>query len=77
MSVESPALQCVTFRAGKRTGTILHDVPDGGKWMGAPAQPDRQAKRQMIALHHLPELMRRVNELEKLVGRPPPSKPAE
>ena len=56
---------------------VMHDVPDGGKWMGAPAQPDRQAKRQMIALHHLPELMRRVNELEKLVGRPPPSKPAE
>jgi UDP-3-O-[3-hydroxymyristoyl] glucosamine N-acyltransferase len=52
---------------------VMHDVPDGGKWLGAPAQPDRQAKRQMIALQHLPELMRRVNELEKLVGRPPPS----
>jgi UDP-3-O-[3-hydroxymyristoyl] glucosamine N-acyltransferase len=57
---------------------VMHDVPDGGKWLGAPAQPDRQAKRQMIALQHLPELMRRVNELEKLVGRPPPpSKPGD
>jgi UDP-3-O-[3-hydroxymyristoyl] glucosamine N-acyltransferase len=55
---------------------VMHDVPDGGKWLGAPAQPDRQAKRQMIALHRLPELIRRVGELEKRVGKPPPpSKP--
>jgi UDP-3-O-[3-hydroxymyristoyl] glucosamine N-acyltransferase len=32
---------------------------------GHPAQPDRQAKRQMIALQQLPELLRRVHELEK------------
>jgi UDP-3-O-[3-hydroxymyristoyl] glucosamine N-acyltransferase len=50
---------------------VMHDVPDGGKWLGSPAQPDRQAKRQMIALHHLPELIRRVGELEKLAGRSP------
>jgi UDP-3-O-[3-hydroxymyristoyl] glucosamine N-acyltransferase len=51
---------------------VMHDVPDGGKWLGAPAQPDRQAKRQMIALQRLPELIRRVVELEKLMGKPPP-----
>lgn len=44
---------------------VMHDIPDGGKWLGVPAQPDRQAKRQMIALQQLPELMRRVSELEK------------
>ena len=44
---------------------VMHDIPDGGKWLGAPAQPDRQAKRQMIALQQLPELIRRVGELEK------------
>ena len=43
---------------------VMRDIPDGGKWLGAPAQPDRQAKRQMIALQHLPELLRRVGELE-------------
>ena len=43
---------------------VMHDVPDGGKWLGAPAQPDRQAKRQMIAVQQLPELLRRVSELE-------------
>jgi UDP-3-O-[3-hydroxymyristoyl] glucosamine N-acyltransferase len=51
---------------------VMHDIPDGGKWMGAPAQPDRQAKRQMIALRHLPDLIRRVGELEKRAAPPPP-----
>ncbi len=50
---------------------VMHDVPDGGKWMGSPAQPDRQAKRQLIALQRLPELLRRVGELEKLAGKQP------
>jgi UDP-3-O-[3-hydroxymyristoyl] glucosamine N-acyltransferase len=55
---------------------VIHDVPDGGKWLGSPAQPDRQAKRQIIALQRLPELIRRVSELEKRVEKPPPpSKP--
>jgi UDP-3-O-[3-hydroxymyristoyl] glucosamine N-acyltransferase len=57
---------------------VMRDVPDGGKWLGAPAQPDRQAKRQMICLQQLPELIRRVAELEKLVGmQPPPPKSAD
>lgn len=50
---------------------VMHDIPDGGKWLGAPAQPDRQAKRQMIALQQLPELIRRVGELERKAKRPP------
>jgi UDP-3-O-[3-hydroxymyristoyl] glucosamine N-acyltransferase len=51
---------------------VMHDIPDGGKWLGAPAQPDRQAKRQIIALQQLPDLIRRVNELEKRAGQKPP-----
>jgi UDP-3-O-[3-hydroxymyristoyl] glucosamine N-acyltransferase len=47
---------------------VMHDIPDGGKWMGAPAQPDRQAKRQMIALQQLPDLIRRVQQLERLLA---------
>jgi UDP-3-O-[3-hydroxymyristoyl] glucosamine N-acyltransferase len=57
---------------------VIHDVPDGAKWLGSPAQPDRQAKRQMIAIQRLPDLLRRVAELEKLLGKqPPPSKPED
>lgn len=44
---------------------VMHDIPDNQKWLGIPAQPDRQAKRQIVALQQLPELLRRVAELEK------------
>jgi UDP-3-O-[3-hydroxymyristoyl] glucosamine N-acyltransferase len=44
---------------------VMHDIPDGEKWMGSPAQPDRQTKRQFLAVQQLPDLLRRVAELEK------------
>jgi UDP-3-O-[3-hydroxymyristoyl] glucosamine N-acyltransferase len=47
---------------------VMNNIPDGEKWLGAPAQPDRQTKRQMIAIQHLPELLRRVSELEKKIN---------
>jgi len=47
---------------------VMNNIPDGDKWIWTPAQPDRQAKRQMIALQQLPELLRRVHELEKRLG---------
>jgi UDP-3-O-[3-hydroxymyristoyl] glucosamine N-acyltransferase len=49
---------------GAQSG-VMHNIPDGEKWLWTPAKPDRQAKRQMIALQQLPELLRRVHELEK------------
>jgi UDP-3-O-[3-hydroxymyristoyl] glucosamine N-acyltransferase len=45
----------------------MRDVADGGRVLGIPAAPDRQAKRQIIALQQLPELLRRTRELEKQV----------
>ena len=54
---------------------VMHSIPDGEKWFGYPAQPDRQTKRQIIALQQLPELLRRVAELEKRLGSTePPAK---
>jgi UDP-3-O-[3-hydroxymyristoyl] glucosamine N-acyltransferase len=47
---------------------VMHDIKDGEKWIGAPAQPDRQGKRQMLAVQQLPALIRRVRELEKKLG---------
>ena len=50
---------------------VMHDIPDGEKWLGIPAQPDKQAKRQMIAFQHLPDLLKRVTKLEKKAdGKP-------
>ena len=53
----------VTAKSG-----VMHNIPDGEKWLGIPAQPDKQAKRQLIAFHHLPDLLRRVARLEKKSG---------
>lgn len=51
---------------GGKSG-VMRDIPDGAKVLGIPAVPDKQAKRQMIALQQLPELIRRTRELEKEV----------
>lgn len=51
---------------GAKSG-VMRDVADGDRVLGIPAAPDRQAKRQMIALQQLPELLRRTRELEKQV----------
>ncbi|HZC34640.1 MAG TPA: UDP-3-O-(3-hydroxymyristoyl)glucosamine N-acyltransferase [Chthoniobacterales bacterium] len=50
------------------TSPVMRDVPDGGKVLGGlPAIPEKDAKRQMIAVAQLPELLRRVRALEKEV----------
>ena len=48
---------------------VMTDIPDGEKWLGSPAQPDKQAKRQMIAIQRLPDLLKRVAELERQSGK--------
>jgi UDP-3-O-[3-hydroxymyristoyl] glucosamine N-acyltransferase len=49
---------------------VMTDIPDGGRYLGSPALPDRQAKKQILGMQQLPDLIRRVRELEKLVNRP-------
>jgi UDP-3-O-[3-hydroxymyristoyl] glucosamine N-acyltransferase len=44
---------------------VMNNIPDGEKWMGSPAAPDRQMKRQIIAMQQMPDLIRRVAELER------------
>lgn len=51
---------------GAKSG-VMRDIPDGGRVLGIPAAPDKQAKRQIIAVQQLPELIRRMRELEKQV----------
>ena len=51
---------------GAKSG-VMRDIPDGGRVLGIPAAPDRQAKRQIIATQQLPELLHRMRELEKQV----------
>jgi len=51
---------------GAKSG-VMRDVPAGGRVLGIPASPDRQAKRQIIAVQQLPDLIHRMRELEKHV----------
>jgi UDP-3-O-[3-hydroxymyristoyl] glucosamine N-acyltransferase len=51
---------------GAKSG-VMRDVPDGGRVLGIPAAPDRQAKRQIIATQQLPEVIHRMRDLEKQV----------
>ena len=52
---------------GAKSG-VLRDIPDKGTVLGYPAFPDKQAKRQMIAMSQLPELIKRMRDLEKQVA---------
>jgi UDP-3-O-[3-hydroxymyristoyl] glucosamine N-acyltransferase len=48
---------------------VMTDIPDGEKFLGTPAVSDKQAKRQYIGIAQLPELIRRVRELERKLGK--------
>ena len=45
--------------------TVLNSLEGGKQYMGFPAISNFQAKRQIIAAQQLPELIKRVRELEK------------
>jgi UDP-3-O-[3-hydroxymyristoyl] glucosamine N-acyltransferase len=47
---------------------VMHNIPDGQTVLGSPALPDKQTKRQLLALQKLPELLRRVRQLEQKLG---------
>ena len=51
---------------GAKSG-VMRDVPDGGRVLWTPAGPERETKRQIVAVTQLPELIRRVRALEKQV----------
>lgn len=49
---------------GAKSG-VMRDIPDGKTVVGIPAYPDKQAKRQWIAMQQLPDALRRLRDLEK------------
>jgi UDP-3-O-[3-hydroxymyristoyl] glucosamine N-acyltransferase len=57
---------------GAKSG-VMRDVPDQTTVLGIPAVADKQAKRQWIATQQLPDLIRRVRDLERLAGVNAPS----
>ena len=51
---------------GAKSG-VMRDIPDGGTVLGIPAMPDRQTKRSWIGIQQLPEMTRRLRQLEEEV----------
>lgn len=49
---------------GAKSG-VMRDIPPRGTVLGIPAQPDKQMKRQFIAMQQLPELLKRMKAAEK------------
>jgi UDP-3-O-[3-hydroxymyristoyl] glucosamine N-acyltransferase len=60
---------------GAKSG-VMRDVAPKETVLGMPALPDKQTKRQWIAVQKLPELMLRMRELEKQVAALQASAPA-
>ena len=52
---------------GSKAG-VMHNIPDGETWLGTPAQPDKQAKRIVIAMQRLPDLFKKIAEWERKLG---------
>jgi UDP-3-O-[3-hydroxymyristoyl] glucosamine N-acyltransferase len=52
---------------GAKSG-VMRDVPDKGVVLGIPAAPDKQAKRQFIAIQQLPDLIKRMRDMEKQIA---------
>jgi len=53
---------------GAKSG-VMRDIPDGDTVLGIPAHPDKQTKRQWVALQKLPEMMRQMRELQHEMER--------
>ena len=51
---------------GANTG-VHHDVPDGARVFGAPAQDERGWHRMVAAMKRLPELLKRVRRIERML----------
>jgi UDP-3-O-[3-hydroxymyristoyl] glucosamine N-acyltransferase len=49
---------------GAKSG-VMRDIPDGGTVLGIPAMPDKQTKRQWIAVQQLPDMIRQLRDLQK------------
>jgi UDP-3-O-[3-hydroxymyristoyl] glucosamine N-acyltransferase len=47
---------------------VMNNIPDGEKWFGTPAAPERDSKRQYIGIRRLPEVLHRLAELEKKIA---------
>lgn len=55
---------------GAKSG-VMRDIPDKGVVLGIPAMPDKQTKRQWVALQQLPDVLKRLRALEQSIAPSP------
>ena len=53
---------------GGQTGVTGNLPPDGGTWWSTPATPLKEVKQQLVWLHRLGDLFKRVKALEQKLG---------
>jgi UDP-3-O-[3-hydroxymyristoyl] glucosamine N-acyltransferase len=46
---------------------VNKDIPDGAQMFGAPAMPAREGMKIVMAIQHLPEMMRTIRDLKKRI----------
>lgn len=49
-------------------GGVTKDIPDGETWIGIPAMPESEQKRQLVAIKRIPDIRDQVHTLEKQVA---------
>jgi UDP-3-O-[3-hydroxymyristoyl] glucosamine N-acyltransferase len=62
----------ITIGDGARLGAqagVPNSVPAGETYTGYPAQPHREWLREQAAIRNLPELVKRVRELERTLKK--------
>jgi UDP-3-O-[3-hydroxymyristoyl] glucosamine N-acyltransferase len=51
---------------GAKAG-VINDVPDGARFIGIPATPERDQKLKQAAFAKLPEMRRQVKQLQRTI----------
>ena len=52
---------------GAKAG-VIKDIPPGQRTLGAPATPERDQKRIMMSLEHLPEMRKDIRKIKHQLG---------
>ncbi len=54
---------------GAKSG-VVRDIPAGQRSLGAPATPEREQKRILMSLEHVPEMRRDLRKIKQQLGMP-------
>jgi UDP-3-O-[3-hydroxymyristoyl] glucosamine N-acyltransferase len=54
---------------GAKAG-VVKDIPAGQRTLGAPATPEREQKRILMSLEHLPEMRKDIRKIKQQLGIP-------